>query len=251
MPDGQPTRHDLAWLAPEAAIAARLAGPAGIGAGEAYGLLAGWLQCGHPLIVTAQPAPSAASANSAASPAAAPATGLRLGLALPPALGKRRLAFVVPPSCVRALTSPPALADAAPALPAAWQPTLAALLAAPALAPCAARVYGSAAIQVSTGEACLGDNSDLDLLLSPPDWASAVAACTALARLDAAGGGPRLDGEIRNARGEAAAWRELAAQPARVLVKGNAGATLLPLAEFAAGFADAGATAPRPARRAA
>lgn len=244
MPDGQPRRHDLAWLAPDAATVARLAEPACVADDEARGLLAGWLQHGHPLIVTTQPAPSAASANCAAR--------LRLGLALPPALGKRRLAFVVPHACVRALTPPPALADATPALPPAWQPTLAALLAAPALAPCTLRIYGSAAIQVSTGETCLGDHSDLDLLLSPPDWLSALDACTALECVAAAGLKPRLDGEIRNACGQAVAWRELAGLTTRLLVKEPAGARLLARSEFAAGFAtESAAVVAAGARRAA
>ncbi|MBI2308096.1 MAG: malonate decarboxylase holo-[acyl-carrier-protein] synthase [Rhodocyclales bacterium] len=226
MPERVPARHDLAWLDRDAAGAARLAAPACIAEREAQALLADWLRRGHPLIVTSQPAGVEAP------------TELRLGLALPPAQGKRRLAFFIPRRSVQALTPPPALADAAPALPLRWQPALLALQSMAAVAACAPRVYGSAAIQVSTGEACLGDDSDLDLLLAPTDWNAALAACAALAEF-ASGCGLRVDGEIRNARGHATAWRELAGRPGRLLVKGDAGATLLALADFAAGFAAA------------
>lgn len=224
---GAPARHDLAWLAADAAASAQLAGPTGIGDDAARTLLAGWLRRGHPLIVTAQPAPAGAT--------------LRLGLALPPGEGKQRLAFAVPRACVRALTPPPALAEAAPALPARWQPLLRMLLAQPALAACTPRVFGSAAIQVATGEPCLGDASDLDLLLAPPDWAAAQAACAALEGAAAGGLAPRVDGEIRNARGEAVAWRELAGLSMRLLVKDATGARLSGRHEFAAGFAAGGA----------
>lgn len=223
MSESAPRRHDLAWLAPDAAAAARLAGPACQREGAALRLLEGWLERGYPLIVTRQPA--------------GPAATIRLGLALPPGEGKYRLAFDLPRAMLRAIAPPPLLAEASAALPMRWRSTLRAVLEAPEILACEPRLYGSAALQVLTGESCLGQASDLDLLLSPASWPAARRAATSLLELAVPPAGPRLDGEIASPAGLAVAWRELAAAPAQLLVKGAGSVELQRATQFAASFA--------------
>ncbi|MDO9596348.1 MAG: malonate decarboxylase holo-[acyl-carrier-protein] synthase [Azoarcus sp.] len=224
MPERPLERHDLVWLAPAAVSAAQPSGPCCAADPEASRLLANWVGAGHPLIVARQNGTVGAG-------------WVRLGLALPPMLGKRRLAFLVARHAIVRSTPPPALsASVLGALPAQWRPLLSAVLALPALQAAAPRFYGSAAMQFTTGLNCLGVDSDLDLLLSPPDWLAARAACRALDALDDPRCPPRLDGEIRNAAGDAVAWRELAADSRQVLVKSLDDVRLVARAAFADGF---------------
>ncbi|MFO1204909.1 MAG: malonate decarboxylase holo-[acyl-carrier-protein] synthase [Burkholderiales bacterium] len=215
-------RHDLAWLAPDAAAAARLAGTACICAARASALLDDWIRRGHPLIVTRQ------------DPAAA--DDVLLGLALPPAQGRMRLAFRVPRHGLRETRRPPTLLEASPRLPAHWQEKAAALISAAEVAAACPRLYGSAAIEIVTGEPCIAPASDLDLLLAPSTWARAGSVAAALTALDACAG-PRLDGEIVTPAGAAVAWRELAMRPRQILVKGQGHVGLMGTAAFARGFA--------------
>jgi phosphoribosyl-dephospho-CoA transferase len=215
-------RHDLAWLAPGAAAVARFTGSSTTPEHTARALLDDWIGRGHPLIITRQPPDAEAVA---------------LGLALPRSRGKARLAVLVPWCCVREARRPPELAAARERLPAAWQPKLRALLASREVVATAPRLYGSAAMEVVTGEPCLGPTSDLDLLLAPPTWAAALTVATTMATIDQSVAGPRLDGEIRNRDGVAIAWRELASRPLRVLTKSRTHVELVSTARFAAGFA--------------
>jgi phosphoribosyl-dephospho-CoA transferase len=241
MPERALRRHDLAWLTPAGARKAhgppfhaqcnqptpagtRPAAPCCAGDAQASALLAEWVAAGHPLIVTRQPAGLGPGR-------------LQLGLALPPARGKRRLAYVVAAGAVHHSSPPPALEAAAAALPQSWQALLRRLCGLPAIAAAAPRLFGSAAMQAITGLPCVGDRSDLDVLFSPPDWAAAVDLIHALRACDGSADGPRIDGEIRNALGEAVAWRELASGAERVLVKGPDEVRLIGCAQFAAGFA--------------
>jgi phosphoribosyl-dephospho-CoA transferase len=225
-------RHDLVWLDPLAARAACAAGPCAAADREAARRLADWVGASHPLIVTRQ-APEVGAAR------------IRLGLALPPALGKLRLAFDVPRGAIARSAPPPALTAAtAVALPVAWRARALTLAGLPAIAGAAPRLFGSAAMQLASGLPCLGADSDLDLLLTPHDWAGAQAACRALAAMDEDGAVPRVDGEIRNAAGEAVAWRELASDSRQLLAKGQCEVRLLAREAFAEGFrAAAGAAA--------
>lgn len=224
MPDRALDRHDLVWLAPAAARMARPDGPCATADSGAGRLLADWVASGHPLIVARQDGGLGAGQ-------------IRLGLALPPALGKRRLAFRVGRADIVRSTPPPALSAANfDALPADWQALLATLRGEPAIMATSPRIFGSAALQMTTGLACLGAESDLDLLLTPPDWTAALAACRALGALDDPQRRPRLDGEIRNGAGEAVAWRELAADARQLLAKGNTSVRLVGREAFADGF---------------
>lgn len=228
MPDRPLERHDLVWLAPAAVGttvgAAQPASPCCAADSEARRLLAHWVGAGHPLIVARQDDTVAEGQ-------------IRLGLALPPALGKHRLAFLVARhDIVRSMPPPPLSVTALDALPAHWRPLLTTALALPELITAAPRFYGSAAMQFATGLSCLGADSDLDLLLTPPDWPAALAACRALVALDDPRCPPRLDGEIRNPAGDAVAWRELAAASRQVLVKSLDQVRLVGREAFADGF---------------
>lgn len=224
MPERPLERHDLVWLAPAAAGTALPAGPCCAADAEATRLLADWVKAGHPLIVARQDG-------------AVGAGQIRLGLALPPALGKRRLAFLVARHAIVCSMPPPTLSvTALGTLPAHWQPLLSAMLALPELLAVLPRFYGSAAMQFATGLNCLEDDSDLDLLLTPPDWPGALAVCRALVALDDPRCPPRLDGEIRNKAGDAVAWRELATDSRQVLVKSLDQVRLVDRTTFADGF---------------
>lgn len=144
-----------------------------------------------------------------------------IGLPLPPALGKARLALAVAPEAMAAIVPPPLLADAAAVAPPGWAQRIGALLAAFPEARC----FGSLAWQHLTGLAYLSAGSDLDLLLP---CASVREADAAAARLAAIGAeeGPAIDGELVAPSGEAVQWREWASAAAQVAVKAIDGVRL-------------------------
>jgi len=210
--DASAQRHDLVWLAPGALAGARWTGQAncagpGLDAAAAARHLASWVARGHPLIVARQPH-------------GIPAGLLAVGLALPPHEGKHRLSFLVDAGALRRRCRPPLLHDGRQALPAHWQRLAGALLANAAIDAAAPRIIGSAGMQLLTGEPCIGPDSDLDLLCTAHDWPQALDLARALAAVADAHPQPRLDGELRAHDGHAIAWREVAARPARLLVKG-------------------------------
>ncbi len=151
-----------------------------------------------------------------------------LGLPLPPAQGKRRIAVSLPRAAVLAVTPPPRLDDARSAAPQVWQATIAELLALDDRA----RTYGSLAWAWLTGLAYLSDGSDLDLLWTLPAPAlldpllAGIAAAAARAPM-------RIDGEIAGAAG-AVHWRELQGG-GEVMVKHPAGVRLMTREAFLAG----------------
>ena len=204
-------RHALVRVE-EAAWAAALAGHAQGG----LALLQGWAVKGWPAIIR-RPLPCDA-------PGLVP-----LGVPLPPAQGKQRIALAVPASAILAASPPPPLAQAAIAAPADWQPRIAALLALGTQYGIAPACFGGLAWQHLTGLAYLSPSSDLDTIwsLGAADVAPALAADLAQA---AAGPGPRLDGELLFPGGQAVNWREFhAAGPQdMLLVKEAQRARLLP-----------------------
>ncbi|KQP72923.1 phosphoribosyl-dephospho-CoA transferase [Methylobacterium sp. Leaf113] len=195
--------------------------------------LAGWAERGWPVIARRRGPGEDAGLVAA-------------GLPLPPALGKRRIGLALDPGSV---TPRPGLTltEAGGAAPAAWHPTIAALVAHGAAHGCVPRVFGGLLWQALTGLPYLSDTSDLDLLW--PD--SLDRAFLAHASLDRAflGGlariaGPapmRLDGEICLPDGFAVNWRELhAAGPDEaVLVKGLLRLELRPVAALRAALSPA------------
>jgi phosphoribosyl-dephospho-CoA transferase len=193
-------RHDLLTVAP-AAWGALLAQRPDL---DGIPHLAGWAARGWPVIVRRR----VPGEDGALVPA---------GLPLPPTLGKRRIGLALPPEAVRprpGLT----LAEAHGAAPAAWHPTLDALLAHGAVHGRVARVFGGLLWQALTGLPYLSPASDLDLLWPGPVDPAFLAGLAGLA----ARAPMRLDGEIDLADGFAVNWRELhAAGPGdTVLAKG-------------------------------
>lgn len=204
MAEHAPARHDLVWLQAGAAIKVRPLPCAGTIDAEAQ--LAEWIDAGRPLVFARQPSEL-------------PPGRLLLGLPLPPSAGKHRIACEVPTALVERRAPPPPLAAIAALLPDTWQSALQALGRDAAITATGPRAFGSAAMQAVTGMQCLTEQSDLDLLLTPPDRDAALRALDALARIDCLGDGPRLDGEMLDATGRAANWRELLGNAPQVLFK--------------------------------
>lgn len=96
-----------------------------------------------------------------------------------------------------------------------------------------ARVFGSLAWGWLTGLSYVRPDSDVDLLIEPDSWGDAVRLTDLLTEAAAAAGAPRLDGEIILPGGWGVAWRELAARPNAVLLKGGEDAVLRPYAQLA------------------
>jgi len=205
MPEA-PARHQMARVDPVAwrALVRRRPDCGGLP------LVADWAERGWPLVVR----------RSACGEA-----GVPLGLPLPPAQGKRRLSFVLEPSALRALDPPPRLAEAVPAAPAEWRPTLGRLL---DLDP-EARIFGGLAWQHLTGLAYLSPTSDIDLLWCLRGSAGRLLAGLAAIARDAP---MRIDGECLGTGGRAVQWRELAEGTPEVLVKDARGVSVVSRSDF-------------------
>ncbi|GAB6843596.1 malonate decarboxylase holo-[acyl-carrier-protein] synthase [Methylorubrum rhodinum] len=181
-------RHDLVRVDPTAWAALLADRPDLAGVPP----LPGWAASGWPLIVR-RLAPGEDRAR------------VPLGLPLPPALGKRRIGFGLPPAV---LTPGPAptLAEARAAAPPAWHPTLDALIALGARHGLVPRPFGGLLWQALTGLPYLTATSDLDLLWPlagplPKTFLDDLAAIAAAAPM-------RLDGEIVLPDGGGVQWRE-------------------------------------------
>jgi phosphoribosyl-dephospho-CoA transferase len=137
-----------------------------------------------------------------------------LGLCLPPASRRRRIALQVPAIAICEVAPPPRLFDLASCAPGAWRGAIEGLL---ELDP-SARAYGSLAWQHATGLGYLSASSDLDLLWTHVSGASCEALLAAIAAIER-GAPMRIDGEVVAADGGAVHWRELQSGAAEVLVK--------------------------------
>jgi phosphoribosyl-dephospho-CoA transferase len=158
-----------------------------------------------------------------------------LGLCLPDAKDKRRVALRAPPAAVARHDEPAPLHEVAHVLPRAARPVARALVDAARRLGFEARAFGSAAWQWRTGEAYLREGSDLDLLAAPPGATALKEWLAGLGRFDAASP-MRLDGEVECPSGDCVNWRELANGGADVLLKSSSGARLAPRAEVWAQF---------------
>lgn len=157
-------------------------------------LLRDWAAHGWPLIVR-RPTPGE--------------RGVALGLPLPPAAGKRRIALTVEPDRIERVEWLPQAADVADVAPSAWQPCLRELSALAQRYQVRCHVFGSLAWQRLTGLRYLSAGSDLDVLLTLPVRRESVAPLlAALAALDARAP-MRIDGELVRADGAGVNWREL------------------------------------------
>jgi phosphoribosyl-dephospho-CoA transferase len=148
-----------------------------------------------------------------------------LGLCLPRARAKRRVALAVAPEGVAKVEEAAPLREVARVLPRACLPVVLQLSERASELGFEARAFGSAAWQWRTGEEYLDASSDLDLLAAPPSLGALKAWLALLVHLDSVSP-MRLDGEIECSSGEAVNWRELARGAPQVLLKSNRGARL-------------------------
>lgn len=178
-------------------------------------LVAGWAQAGYPLVARRLACGDAAGM-------------VPLGLPLPPAQGKRRIALGLEPGDIIRSAPPPLLRDAAAAAPAAWRASIEAFVSLDAHTRC----FGSLAWQHLTGLDYIGEGSDLDLLWDLPAAGGLECLIEDIAAIER-GAPMRIDGEVRGRLGDVN-WRELQAG-CDVLVKGQADARLMPRADFLVG----------------
>ena len=213
---GFPPRHYLVRLRP-----GTLPADSPFLAPELRDFLARWISRGWPAVVRRQEPGTAAGE-------------LCLGFPLPPRLGRKKIAWRTARARVAALAPPPLLAEVLPSAPEAWREALGTLLASAEELEIFPRIYGSFAWQHLTGEAYVGENSDLDLLFSARSAEHLERIMEMLLHWEHLSG-LRADGELLFGSGRAVAWRELLnRQQARVLVKSRSAVTLVPPAEVLA-----------------
>jgi phosphoribosyl-dephospho-CoA transferase len=193
-------RHSLIYVAPAAWAAM-------IGA-DAPAALRDWAADGRPAIVRRALCDDG--------------DAVALGVPLPPALGKRRVALRCSPDAILHTAPPPLLREAAAAAPREWQVTIAALL----LSDPAIRCFGSLAWQHLTGLAYLAETSDIDLILACVTAAEADARAAQLAVI-AADAPMRIDAELVAPDGAAVQWREWRSDASELLVKSSGAARLV------------------------
>jgi phosphoribosyl-dephospho-CoA transferase len=213
-------RHELLHVAPDvwASVLADCPSLAGLP------LLGAWADRGWPVIVRRR--------AEADDPDLVP-----VGVPLPPAAGKRRVALLLPPEGVLQRSSPPLLRAAAPVADPGWRSTIASLLAVGARTGVEPAVFGSLLWQHLTGLGYLSPHSDLDVLWPVPAGFDVLSLVLSIAQVQR--DAPlRIDGEVVFADGCALNWRELwnahrTADRATVLTKTMEGVRLLDIASLA------------------
>lgn len=179
-------------------------------------LVAGWADAGFPLVVRRARYET-------------PLT-ISLGLPLPPAHGKRRIALTLDRNDILAAKPPPLLSDAAVSAPISWHACIDRLV---RLDP-HVRTFGSLAWQYLTGLPYLSAGSDLDLLWQSPADGDIDALLEGISAVEPISP-MRIDGEIDSAAG-AVQWRELRNAGAdSVLVKTPHGVMAVPRVDLFAG----------------
>jgi phosphoribosyl-dephospho-CoA transferase len=154
-----------------------------------------------------------------------------VGLPLPPAAGKRRIALLLPPHGVLQRSFPPLLRAAARVADPGWRSTISSLLALGARIGVEPSVFGSLLWQHQTGLTYLSPHSDLDILWPVPPGFDALSLVFSIAEVQR--DAPlRIDGEVVFPDGSAVNWRELwmahqAADRGSVLAKTMEDARLL------------------------
>jgi phosphoribosyl-dephospho-CoA transferase len=220
----QLSRHTLVWIRPEcrASVAAQVTDDA------MHMQVADWLAADRPLVIARQPCGEVLSDTISVGTIA-------MGLALPLAQGKRRIALVVAAHDIVRHTPPLLLADALAHAPAAWQPALAELDAAATHIDLELRVFGSLAWQALSGLPYLTPQSDIDLLWHPLSHTQLQQGIALLARWEQSSG-LRADGEVLFGASNAVSWREWSTLKSgddqRVLVKRASSAELVDAREL-------------------
>ncbi len=220
----QLSRHTLVWIRPEchAAVAAQVTDDA------MRVPVAAWLAADRPLVVARQ------SCDEVLSDTIAPNT-IAVGLALPPAQGKCRIALSVSANDIVRYSPPLRLTDAIAHAPVAWQPALAELDAAAMNIDIELRVFGSLAWQALSGMQYLTPQSDIDLLWHPQSNAQLQQGIELLEHWEQSSG-LRADGEVLFGASSAVSWREWvtlkSGNDQRVLVKRSSSAELVEAREL-------------------
>jgi phosphoribosyl-dephospho-CoA transferase len=211
-------RHVLVWIRPEC----RVPVAAQISDDAMHSHVAAWLAADRPLVVARQPDTIASDT-------------VTVGLALPPAQGKRRIALSVAVHDIVRYTQPLLLFDAITHAPAAWQRALAELEEAATEIGLELRVFGSLAWQALSGLPYLTPQSDIDLLWHPQSNIQLQQGIALLTRWELSSG-LRADGEVLFGENSAVSWREWATlkpgNDQRVLVKRESGAELVDTREL-------------------
>jgi phosphoribosyl-dephospho-CoA transferase len=163
-----------------------------------------------------------------------------VGVPLPPAAGKCRVALVLPPGGILQRSPPPLLGAAAKVADEGWQSTIASLLALGARTGVEPSAFGSLLWEHLTGLTYLSAQSDLDVLWPVPADFDALSLVFGIARVQH--DTPlRIDGEVVFPDGSAVNWRELwnvhriahwAEDRATVLAKTMEGVRLLDIASL-------------------
>jgi phosphoribosyl-dephospho-CoA transferase len=211
-------RHDLVWLDPDTDMALLA-----LDAAHAEHVR-GWIQNNWPLVVARQ-----------ADEAARLAGQLQLGITLPSAPSRTRIALRAPQAGIISYSRPLPLQEAIAYAPSAWREQLSAVAAICAGHAVVARVYGSLSTQEFTRQNYLDAASDVDVLF---ECSKDTQLQTLFAELHALGDTtPQLDGEVLAPNGWAVAWREVAAalqtpQPAQLLAKSYTTTRLLGIAQL-------------------
>lgn len=215
----EPARHTLIWVRPES----RKQVVAQITDVEMQMQVAAWLLADRPLVVSRQPCDVAQSHS------------ISVGLALPPAQGKCRIALSLAAHDISRYTLPLLLADAVAHAPIEWQPALAGLDDAAMDMGIELRVFGSLAWQALSGVQYVTPHSDIDLLWHARSLAQLQQGIELLARWEQ-DSGLRADGEVLFGSSSAVSWREWATlEPGdeqRVLVKRASSAGLVKASEL-------------------
>jgi len=207
------SRHTLVWVRPEfrASVAAQITDDA------MHAQATAWLAADRPLVVARQPDDKVSETIS-------------VGLALPPAQVKRRIALRVAAHDIARYTPPMLLADATTHAPTEWQPALAELVSAATKLDLELRVFGSLAWQALSGLPYLTPQSDIDLLWHPQSHTQLQQGIELLARWEQSSG-LRADGEVLFGGSGAVSWREWSTIKSgvdqRVLVKRTSSAELV------------------------
>ena len=131
-----------------------------------------------------------------------------VGVPLPPAAGKYRVALLLPPNGILQRSTPPLLRAAARVADPGWRSTIASLLALGARAGTEPSAFGSLLWEHLTGLAYLSSQSDLDVLWPVAAGVDVVSLVFGIAQIQR--DAPlRIDGEVIFPDGSAVNWREL------------------------------------------
>jgi phosphoribosyl-dephospho-CoA transferase len=157
---------------------------------------------------------------------------LRLGLALP---GKKRICVAVSADAVVMRRRPPLLLEVLKIGAGVWPDAMRELVATIGCAALDTRIFGSLAWQFFSADPAYSyvtPESDIDLLLTPNSGDNLAAWIDLLQDFERRQPAPRLDGEIALPGGNFVSWREFAARPKKILVKGADNVSLRPIEDI-------------------